>query len=54
MNSCLMINELSRFIGKDNEQKTYWRKAMAESERLGDEFFELVETGRLSDCLWPL
>ncbi len=32
----------------------YWRKAMAESERLGDEFLALVESGNIAARLEPL
>jgi hypothetical protein len=46
--------DFTRFIGRDTEREAYWRKAMAESERLGDEFLELVETGHLIDRLQPL
>ena len=46
--------DFTRFVGRDAERETYWRKAMTESERLGDEFLELVETGRLIDRLQTL
>lgn len=41
--------------GHDNTaREDSWRKAIAESDRLGDEFLQLVETGRLSSVLQPL
>lgn len=46
--------DFSRFIGDDAGRERYWRLAMAESQRLGDDFLELVETGRLPDLLQPL
>ncbi|GGC96837.1 patatin-like phospholipase family protein [Halopseudomonas salina] len=46
--------DFTRFVGRDVEREAYWRKAMAESERLGDEFLELTESGRLIDRLQPL
>jgi len=46
--------DFSRFIGDDAGRERYWRLAMAESQRLGDDFLELVETGRLADLLQPL
>lgn len=38
-----------RFVGDDPGRENYWRRAMAESQRLGDEFLELVESGRLQE-----
>ncbi|PRB81306.1 hypothetical protein [Pseudomonas sp. MYb185] len=38
-----------RFIRDDQGRENYWRRAMAESQRLGDEFLELVSSGRLQD-----
>lgn len=46
--------DFSRFIGDDAGRERYWRLAMAESQRLGDDFLELVESGRLADLLQPL
>ena len=43
-----------RGSGQDKARQAYWRTAMAESQRLGDEFLELVETGRLGDVLQAL
>lgn len=43
-----------RFIDDDDGREKYWRSAMAESQRLGDEFLELVEKDRLIDRLQPL
>ena len=31
-----------------------WRKAMSESQRLGDEFLELADSGRLIERIKPL
>ncbi|SHM44027.1 hypothetical protein [Phytopseudomonas punonensis] len=46
--------DFSRFIGDDTGRERYWRQAMEESRRMGDEFLELAEKGRLSECLMPL
>ncbi|MEJ6655791.1 MAG: patatin-like phospholipase family protein, partial [Pseudomonas sp.] len=43
-----------RFVCDDAGREKYWRNAMAESQRLGDEFLELVEKDRLIDRLQPL
>lgn len=43
-----------RFLGDDAGRERYWRQAMGESQRLGDEFLELSETGRLIEHLAPL
>lgn len=46
--------DFESYAGDDSSRKRSWRKAIAESERLGDEFLELLETGRLKDVLQPL
>ncbi|ARS49273.1 patatin-like phospholipase family protein [Ectopseudomonas hydrolytica] len=46
--------DFKRYLGNDAGREQYWRKAMAESVRLGDEFLELVESGRLAERLQPL
>lgn len=43
-----------RFINDDQGRETYWRRAMSESERLGDEFLALVSNGGLQDRIQPL
>ena len=42
------------FVGRDAERKKIWETAIAESQRLGDEFLELVRTGNIADHLEPL
>lgn len=44
-------SDFKRFVGKDKERQAYWRTAMENSRRLGDEFVELVDTGKLADRL---
>ncbi|OHC26754.1 MAG: hypothetical protein A3J71_02605 [Pseudomonadales bacterium RIFCSPHIGHO2_02_FULL_60_43] len=46
--------DFSRYLGDDAGRERYWRKAMSESQRLGDEFLELVDSGRLGERLQPL
>ncbi|MDR8017735.1 patatin-like phospholipase family protein [Ectopseudomonas guguanensis] len=46
--------DFKRYLGNDDGRERYWRQAMAESARLGDEFLELVESGRLVERLQPL
>lgn len=46
--------DFKRYLGNDAGREQYWRKAMAESVRLGDEFLELVESGGLAERLQPL
>ena len=46
--------DFERYIGDDAGRERAWRKAIAESDRLGDEFMELVESGRLKDVIRPL
>jgi hypothetical protein len=47
-------SDFKRFLGKDAERQAYWRKAMQESQRLGDEFLEWVEGGQVAERLEPL
>ncbi|MDH4873605.1 patatin-like phospholipase family protein [Pseudomonas sp. BN515] len=46
--------DFKRYLGDDAGRERYWRKAMAESQRLGDEFLELVESGTLGERLQSL
>jgi hypothetical protein len=46
--------DFKRYLNNDDGRERYWRQAMAESARLGDEFLELVENGRLAERLQPL
>ncbi len=43
-----------RYQDDDAGRERYWRKAMHESRRLGDEFLALVESGHLADVVKPL
>ena len=42
------------YAGDDAGREAAWRRAIAESDRLGDSFLERVETGRLADGVRPL
>jgi hypothetical protein len=46
--------DFKRYLGDDAGRERYWRKAMAESQRLGDEFLELVDGGKLGERLLSL
>jgi hypothetical protein len=46
--------DFERYIGDNAGRERAWRKAIAESDRLGDEFMELVDSGRLKDVMRPL
>jgi len=46
--------DFSRYLGDDAGRERYWRKAMDESRRLGDEFLELLENGHLAERIAPL
>lgn len=46
--------DFKRFLGDDEGRERYWRVAISESQRLGDEFLELVETGQLEHRLKPM
>lgn len=46
--------DFEKYMGDDRARERSWRSAVAESDRLGDEFLELIETGRLEDAVIPL
>lgn len=46
--------DYKRFMHDDAGREAYWRRAIAQSQQLGDEFLELVTTGRLQDRMLPL
>ncbi|WP_339798792.1 patatin-like phospholipase family protein [uncultured Marinobacter sp.] len=46
--------DFERYLGDDAGREKAWRAAIAESDRLGDEFLELVESGTMADVLQPL
>src|SRR5690606_26120976 len=47
-------NDFKRFMGDAQARKRYWYKAIAESQRLGDELLELIASGRLHERLQAL
>ncbi len=46
--------DFNRYVYDNDGREAYWRKAMSESQRLGDEFLELADSGRLIDRIKPL
>lgn len=46
--------DFTRYQGDDHGRRRYWRQAMDESRRLGDEFLELLESGGLAQRMRPL
>ena len=46
--------DFTRFAGDDSGRERYWRTAMDASRRLGDEFLELAESGRLGERMLAL
>jgi hypothetical protein len=46
--------DFKRFELDYDGRMRYWRKAMAESERLGDEFLSLAASGSIAERLEPL
>ncbi|SEM69234.1 hypothetical protein SAMN04487857_10479 [Pseudomonas sp. ok272] len=47
-------NDFKRFINDPAGRQAYWKTAMDESQRLGDEFLELAAGGRLGEHLLTL
>lgn len=46
--------DFNRYMGDDAGRERYWRKAMSESERLGDAFLKLVESDGIGAAVRPL
>lgn len=46
--------DFKRYLGDDDGRERYWRQAMSESQRLGDEFLELADKSAIVDRLMPL
>lgn len=46
--------DFERYAGNDVGREKAWHGAIAASDRLGDEFMELVDSGRLKEVLRPL
>ncbi|MBW2557694.1 MAG: patatin-like phospholipase family protein [Deltaproteobacteria bacterium] len=46
--------DFQRFSGRDNERMDYWNRAIKESERLGEEFLDAVETGKIRELVRPM
>jgi hypothetical protein len=42
------------FKGKDGERKRYWRIVLEKNKRLGDDFFEAVQSEKIRQMVKPL
>ena len=47
-------NDFRLFNGRDNERMDYWNKAIKESEQLGEEFLDAVQTGKIRELVKPM
>ncbi|MBA7565718.1 hypothetical protein ES708_07403 [subsurface metagenome] len=47
-------NDFRLFSGRDKERMDYWNRAIQESRRLGEEFLDAVESGRIRELVRPL
>lgn len=47
-------SDFKHFSGRQQQRRQYWRQATAESQRLGDAFLELVESGHIAGMVQPL
>jgi hypothetical protein len=47
-------NDFYLFRGRDRERIEYWERVVRESERIGDEFGEAVQTGRIRELVEPI
>ncbi|MDX1635490.1 MAG: patatin-like phospholipase family protein [Marinobacter sp.] len=46
--------DFERYLNDDAGREKAWQVAVAESQRLGDEFLELVDSGRIAEVVQPL
>ena len=46
--------DFKTFFGKDKKRIEYWKKVVEENKKLGDEFFEAVESGRIRKIVKPI
>jgi hypothetical protein len=47
-------NDFWYFKGRDTERKEYWQTVINKSEQLGQEFLEVVETGKIKELVKPM
>ncbi len=47
-------SDFKRYLGDDAGRERYWRTAISESQRLGDEFLQLADNGQLAERLLTL
>ncbi|MDO9323156.1 MAG: patatin-like phospholipase family protein [Pseudomonas sp.] len=47
-------SDFKRYLGDDAGRERYWRTAMSESQRLGDEFLQLADNDQLAERLLAL
>jgi hypothetical protein len=47
-------DDFKLFFKRDAERIAYWERVRVESVRLGDEFLEAVQSGRISEKIRPL
>lgn len=47
-------NDFYLFKGKQNERISYWNAVVEQSKKLGDEFLDTVQTGRIRDRIKPM
>ena len=42
------------FKGKDEERRDYWKTVLEKNKRMGDDFFEAVQSGKVRQIVKPL
>jgi hypothetical protein len=47
-------NDFYLFRGRDGERIAYWERVVRESERIGDDFWEAVQTGEIRELVEPM
>jgi len=46
--------DFTTFKGKDKERKAYWNTALEENKKLGEEFFEAIQSKKIQQIVKPL
>ena len=46
--------DFTTFKGKDKERMVYWRAVVEKNRQLGDEFFEAIQSGKISQVVKPI
>ena len=46
--------DFTTFKGRDKERKAYWNTVLEENKKLGEEFFEAIQSKKIQQVIKPL